>query len=394
MPQDDFSQPNTRSAIRQIIIIYFLTFAARGLVMPFANLYLEDSGFSGKQIGVVASISALLQLTLVPILNVWAESTGRNRQLLGGFLLSNVTALAGLVAYTGKLWLGGAMLLRNASDRPTDPLLSQLTITWLAQQKRDIYGKLRGWGSLGWGVVTMFSGRIFALGGYPLLFGLAALLNLVSLGFIRILPHQTSEQEDRDQGTVPRKRGFYLLLVSLFLFFASMTGTYTFMFIYFRDTLGASEDMIGILVSVAALSEIPSMMVIDALLRRVQVLTTLIIGIMGMIGLWIAFAFLTSSTLLIPLMIIRGTFYTFQAVSIALLVSRISHPVNAATNQSLAVVTVPGLAVLLVGPISGWTFDHLGAQTLFLSASVIGVLAVLVLVASRRYLTVQLADFQ
>jgi hypothetical protein len=63
----------TRTAIRQIILIYFLTFAARGLILPFANLYLKDSGFSGTQIGLLAGISALLQLTLPPLLNTWAD---------------------------------------------------------------------------------------------------------------------------------------------------------------------------------------------------------------------------------------------------------------------------------------------------------------------------------
>ncbi len=146
--------------------------------------------------------------------------------------------------------------------------------------------------------------------------------------------------------------------------------------------------MVGVLASVAALAEIPSMMFIDALLRRVNILATLIAGFLGMVGLWTAFAFLTDSTLLIPLMLIRGTFYTFQTVSIVLLVSRISHPANAATNQSLAVVTVPGLAVLLTGPISGWIYDELGAQALFLAAAGIGALAALVLVSGRRFLTV------
>jgi PPP family 3-phenylpropionic acid transporter len=376
----------TRSAIRQIIIIYFLMFAARGLVLPFANLYLKDSGFSGTEIGVITGIGALLQLTLPPILNTWADRTGRHRRLLGGFLLSNIAALVGLVGLTGKVGLGGAMLLRNASDRPTDPLLSQLTITWLDRQKLGIFGRLRGWGSLGWGVVTLLSGRIFALGGYSLLFMLSAVFNLVTLRFISVLPQQTAEKEERSQRSVPRQRGFYILLVSLFLYFAGMMATYTFMFIYFEDSLGASKEMIGILAAVAALAEIPSMMFIDTLLRRVRVLTTLIIGIGGMIGLWSAFAFLTGTTLLIPLMIVRGTFYTFQSVSITLLVARISHPVNAATNQSLAIVTVPGLAVLLTGPASGWLFDHLGARALFLSASGIGMLAITVLWTNQKKL--------
>lgn len=381
--------PSTRSAIRQIILIYFLTFAARGLFMPFANLYLKDSGFSGTQIGVVTGITALLQLALPPLLNTWADRAGQHRRLLTGLLLTNITALAGLVAFTSKLWLGTALLVRNSSDRLVDPLMSQLTITWLNRHKRDIYGRLRGWGSFGWGIVTLFSGRIFALGGYTLLFLLSGLIHLVTLRFLGILPQRTTEKQEQREDAPPREAGFYFVLLSLFLYFTAMIGSYTFMYIYFQDTLGASKEMIGILASVAALSEIPSMMFIDALLRRINILTTLIVGIAGMIALWIAYALLTSPTLLIPLMIIRGTFYTFQIVSIVLLVSRISHPANAATNQSLAMATIPGLSTLLTGPISGWIFDHLGGRALFVSAGVMGGLAILVLVFARRYLVIR-----
>jgi MFS transporter, PPP family, 3-phenylpropionic acid transporter len=382
---------NSRFTLQRIIAIYFLTFAARGLVLPFANLYLKSVGYSGTQIGLLVGISALLQMTLSPMLTTLADRTGRHRQLYRGLLIGNVSALFGLVMSTNKFLIGGTILLRDSSDRPTEPLLSQLTITWLKRKKRDIYGQLRAWGSLGWGLVTMFSGRVFALGGYPLLFVLAALLNLAALPLIRSLPARTAEQHEHPSSgvSVPRNPGFYVLLVSLFLYFMGQSAVYTFLFIYFQEDLGASTEMIGILASVAALSEIPSMLFIDALLRRVNIHTTLVTGLSGMCALWIAFSLLTNTTLLIPLMIVRGTFYTFQSVSITLLIAKISHPVNVATNQSLALVTTPGLAVLLTGPISGWIFDHWGARTLFGFAGTVAICAILLLVVGKRYLIAQ-----
>jgi MFS family permease len=130
------------------------------------------------------------------------------------------------------------------------------------------------------------------------------------------------------------------------------------------------------------------MMFIDAMLQRVSLRATLVIGILGMSGLWLSFALLTGATLLIPLMVIRGTFYTFQSVGISLLVSKISHPVNVATNQSLALVTIPGLAVLLTGPISGWIFDNLGSRVLFEVVAILGILSAIVLMIGKHYLSV------
>ena len=175
-------------------------------------------------------------------------------------------------------------------------------------------------------------------------------------------------------------------MISWFLFYVGMSALAAFMFVYFQQALGATDSMIGILASVAALAEIPSMIFIDAMLRKVNIRSTMIVGVLGMAGTWVIVSLLQDTTFLIPLMIVRGTFYTFQTVGITLLVSRISHPLNVATNQAIAQVTIPALAVLITGPISGWIYDFLGGRILFQVVSLVSVLAVILLIAARRQL--------
>jgi MFS family permease len=107
---------------------------------------------------------------------------------------------------------------------------------------------------------------------------------------------------------------------------------------------------------------------------------------LGMAGLWFAFTLLDGTALLIPLMIIRGTFYTFHNVTMTLLVARISHPANVSTNQAIAQVTMPAIAALLTSSVAGWIFDNIGARILFQVSALIGVLAVVTLIAGRRTL--------
>src|SRR5262249_10420117 len=164
------------------------------------------------------------------------------------------------------------------------------------------------------------------------------------------------------------------------------TAYSAFINIYFKQELGASNELIGVLSSVSALSEIPAMMLVDRLLRRADIRTTLVIGILGISGLWFVFSHLVGTGLLIPIMLTRGTFYTLQIISLTLLVSRISHPANVATNQALAQVTVPGLAILLTGYISGRVFDMAGGRTLLQLSALIAVFAAVVLIFARPYL--------
>jgi PPP family 3-phenylpropionic acid transporter len=309
-------------------------------------------------------------------------------------LISNALALVGVVSHVSQFFLGGAIILRDSSDTPAASLLSQLTITWLDAQKLAIYGRLRAWGSFGWAVATLVSGRIFALGGYPLLFILAAIFNIILLPLGNVLPIHTSTPEPKQTAAPSRSTAFYIYLLSVFFFYVGANAIAAFSFIYFKENLGASNEVIGIISSVSALAEIPSMLLMDRLMRRVNIRTTLAIGAMGQAILWVGYTMLTGPSLLIPLMIIRGTFYTFYSVSATLLVSRISHPSNVATNQALAQVTVPGIATLLTVFGSGWLYDNAGPEFLFHIAALVGILAAILVLIARRQLTAEVLRMQ
>jgi predicted MFS family arabinose efflux permease len=390
-----------QKSLFSLSMVTFLNYAARGLTFPFISLYLVAVGFSGVQIGTVLSISAAVRLFLPSLLNMLADRLSRHRQFFYGLVTGNAIATFGLVlAQVSQQLLAAVVVIRDSLDMPSASLLSQLTITQLEEQERDIYGQIRAWGSLGWAVTTMVSGLIFAAGGYAFIFTCAALCNLLSLPFSRTLPAQTRQQATDEKPKresdvfLRRSTGFYWLMVIWFLFYVGLSAISAFAYVYFQQSLGASNAMIGVLASVAALAEIPSMIFIDRLMRRVNIRITLLLGMLGMAGLWFAYTLLNGVAFLIPLMMIRGTFYTFQNVSITLLVSRISHPRNAATNQAIAQVTVPALAVLITGPIVGWMFDTFGGRILFRSTTLVAIIAAILLFTIRQRLTENVAGTQ
>jgi MFS transporter, PPP family, 3-phenylpropionic acid transporter len=379
----------TRAGLRQISVITFLTFAARGFTLPFIYIYLESVGFSATQIGVLMTISALFQLIVPPALHALADRTEKHRRLYYGLLTMNALASFSVASVANPLLVGGSVIVRDSVDSPSASLLSQLTISWLDQRKLTIYGRLRAWGSLGWAVTTFISGRIIASGGYPLLFISTGVINLLLIPLVKVLPERVANRREYKGNIAPRPTVFYAVLVSFFLFAFGNNAISVFSFIYFKQNLGASNDLIGIISSVAALSEIPAMVLMDRLLRRTSISTTLAAGILGQGMLWVSYSLLTGSTLLIPLMMIRGTFFTFFNVSATLLISRISHPLNAATNQALAQVTVPSLAFLVAGTVNGWLFDNAGPHILFQVAGMMAMLSAILLFAARRYISVQ-----
>jgi MFS transporter, PPP family, 3-phenylpropionic acid transporter len=374
------------SQLWHISSLQFFNYAARGFIFPFMGLYLVSAGFDGGQIGLLASASALAKLIVVPAIHTWVDRHGLHRKLYAAFLLVNALAVFGLIASGVPLLIGVAYVLRETVDMSGAALLSQLSISWLNQRNRDIYGRVRAWGSLGWSATTLVVGRVFALGGYPLLFLFGGLTNLASLIFVPALPERTAENHEQTSAAIPRPAGFYILMGSIFLFYLGMNAFMLFIFIYLENDLGASKDLIGVTTSLGALAEIPAMLLIDRLLRRLDIRSALAAGTVGMALGWIVFVPLQDATLIIPLMVLRGIFFSLYNISITLMVSQISHPTNAATNQALAQVTIPALALLLAGKISGDIFDVYGARVLFQIATLMGILSVVVLIAGWRHL--------
>lgn len=376
------------SAAWRIATLYFLLFAARGLIIPFLNIYLASVGFTGSEIGVLISLSALVQLLATPTLNWIADRQGQHRWLFYGLVASNAIASFALAFSPVKAWLVGVVLVRDSSDMPNASLLSQLTITWLAQHGRSLYGRFRAFGSLGWAASTFISGAIFAAGGYVLLFVVSGVANLIALTLGAALPARTVEREARPQQTIPRPTRFYLLNGISFLFYVGMTAVAAFSFLYFKQDLGADNATIGYIASLGALTEIPAMLILDRLLRRANLLTLLIIGTAGSAAIWFVYTLLQDATPLLPLMVLRGTFFSLQNLSLVLLIARMGHPANAATNQAITQITIPGLAVLLTGALSGWIVDNAGLRTLLQLAALLSGCSALLLLLLRRPLTV------
>ena len=374
-----------RANVLKVGALQFLSFAARGFVVPFASLYLASQGFSAGQIGLLLSLNALVQLLVSPVLSASADRSGRHGGLYRRLIVGNAAALLAFTAPLNPWWLGGMLVLRDLSDLAGAALLSQLTIAWLARRGLDAFGRIRMWGSLGWAVATLVSGTLFAAGGYPLLFLTAAGISLSTLPLSRALPARIV---DRSQvRPTARGRSFYLLLGCLLLYYVGVSTVNAFSPLYFQKGLGADTGTVGLLMSIAAIGELPAMLLIDAVLRRWGTRAGLVVGTVGLAGLWVGYTLLSGPALLVPLMLLRGTFFTLQSVSVTLLVSQVSHPGNAATNQAIMQVTLPAVATLLTGSVAGHVFDLYGGRTLFQVAAALALVSAVLIVLLRKRLT-------
>lgn len=378
----------THPAVRPAItawqgVIYVATYASRGFYMPFIGLYLLSVGFTPVEIGLLTGVSALVRLVVVPAYSAMVDRRGAHRKLLISQIAATGIFSLGLVLWLDKLWMSSMYIARDSVDTPGAALMAQLTITSHRERGASMYGKLRALGSLGWGMSTIISGALIATGGYALLMILSGILNLLVLPFTRAFPERTASTNSRLEKPPKRLPAFWIIMASNFMFYVGMNAMGLFMFIYFRDYLGADDSMVGLLAAMLGLFEIPWMIWIRHIYTRMSTRTALMIGIAGQAIFTVCVALLSGTTLLFPLIIARGVFYALQNISQTVIVNEISHPANVATNQAITWVTMPALASILFNPLAGWLYEQGQGRLLFALAALVMLFGSLLLVYGR-----------
>lgn len=367
------------------VLIYIATYAGRGFYAPFISLYLLSVGFTPTELGLLAGVSALVRLVLTPWVNSLADSRGAHRTLLRWMIGATGVSTIATVGILLKPWQMAMFLTRDATDVPGAALMSQLTITSYKERGSSMYGKLRAMGSLGWGIATITAGWLISIGGYALLMVLSGVVNLLMLPLLKVLPPRTAERPSRGAKPPKRHKAFWLLMASNLCFYIGMNALIVFMWAYFKDYMGADDATVGVLAALLGIAEIPWMVVMNRIYQRVSVRVALMVGIAGQAIFFLALAQMTNASVMLVWAAIRGLFYALQNISLTVMVSQISHPVNAATNQALAWVTIPGIAAVLMGPVSGWMYDHGQARLLFMISSGIALMGSLLLVIGREW---------
>jgi PPP family 3-phenylpropionic acid transporter len=285
--------------------------------------------------------------------------------------------------------LNGAYLLNRTTARGGISLLSQLTITRLDQLHRNDYSRVRIWGSVGWAFASIGSGLLLAVGSYQLVFAGSALMSLGILALVRSLPKQTNNVSpgETQAPAEPRRKGFYILAASQFLFFMGLSGVMSFIWVFVEQDLGVPVEHIGGYAAFFAIAELPPMLIMDRLIARMGVRKLLLIGTLGMAVIAALYSVIPAAPWLLLLQFLRGFFFSMFTICLPLMVARTSVKVNVATNQAIIQVTMPALAMLVSSPIAGWLYDNLGSGWMFRMSAVLEFAAALVLLVGYRHLT-------
>lgn len=356
---------------------YFVYFAAAAALSPFLTIYYESLGLSGSQIGLLTGLVPVVTLFASGLWGAISDATRRYRAVLlvaiSGVWLS-VVAMLQVNTLAGLLPI---VLLFAFFGAPISPVIDSSILATLGDRRSD-YGRVRAWGSIGWGVSAFLMGPLLQRAGLEWAFYVYLGLMLVVLAFSWVLPVVGTERDGSFRSGLRRllsNPGFLSLLGVAFVFGMTQAMVLGYLFLHLQG-MGAGETLMSWSLVATVLTEIPLLFLAGRIINKFGVRTIILAALL----LTAIRAFLLSLmpvawwVLPINLLLTGPTFATFWAAGVDE-AQRLAPPGLGATAQGALAGAMFGLGSGLGGLVGGVVYQQYGTAVLFQLAGGILLLA-------------------
>ena len=374
---------------------YFFYFTTVGVVVPYWGLFLQSRGFNPTEIGQLMAIFLLTKL-IAP--NVWASIADNMTAKKGSSLsLLKQAAFVTFILYclmflVESFWATAAVMFSfcifwNASL----PQLEAATLNHL-QDRRDKYGQVRLWGSVGFIVMVQSLGLIMDVTGPEAILPAGAIA-ILSVFFASLLLRKPNKQADeklvindpdisQDKPikllSLVNKNVVFLLTLCVFMQ-VSHAPCHTFFSIYLEG-YGYSKSSIGALWSIGVVFEILVFIVGYKLLQRFRLADLLTFTFLIAAIRWVMVAsFPESGWLVLITQIMHSVTYGLYHSVMIKLIDRLFQGRYQIRGQALYSSITFGFGGAIGSFISGHIWTVYGQNELFM---VSGLMMLLVFVIS------------
>jgi len=366
--------------------VYFFYNAALACLVPFMSLYYQEQGMTGAQIGVLAGIIPLVTWGSAPFWGGVADARRSHRAVL---LLCIAGAWAAVLALYFATDFPGLLLTVIAYAvfvGPIVPLVDNAVLHLLGDQKAG-YGRIRLWGSVGWGLAAALLGPVLERGGLAWSFyGFFVFMAVNFVATARLpmgeLGGGARRAYSAGLGVLARNGRFLLLLLTALVYGVTLGVLLSYQFLYLEE-LGASRLLMSISLTVITLSEIPFWFIGAGLLRRFGTSKMIAAALAVSTLRNLALGAMTNPVLVLPISLLHGPSFAVLWTAGVADADAAAPPGLGATAQGLFAGMMFGLGSALGGFLGGPAYEAIGFARLFSLLGWLSLAMLVVFVAAR-----------
>ena len=272
------------------IIINATYFAVYSGIHAYASVFLLEKGFSNTLIGITLALANILSVLFQPfvagLIDKQGKLTNRNVSMASTALLLIGSVLL-LLIKSGIVVIFIIFALIYMVQMVYQPIITAMYFEYEAAGCHIYYGLARGLGSCGFAVVSVFTGMAIGRFGVNILMILDIIFLTVALIVLYFFKKpETPSQASSSANEVAHNNllvftktypAFMLFVLAGVCFFFAHNAINDYM-IQIITPLGGTEASMGTAVFIAALLELPTMALIDKIMKKITVKNLLLIS--------------------------------------------------------------------------------------------------------------------
>ncbi|MGF2656438.1 MFS transporter [Serratia marcescens] len=363
-------------------LIYFSMFSFIGIHMPFWPVWLEYKGISPSGIAVLTALSFALKIVFIPAVSKIVDRSGRRREAV---IVLSCGLFASIIIFSQTDSFIPILLLTIFSFACWSPVMSlaESLATVTAREQKFDYGKVRLWGSVGFMVVAIFSGKLLErFGETALLWSIcgAAGLLFISSCLLPKIPMSMVKNQNVNTSVFFRSKWFVCFLIATTLIQGSHATYYTFGSIHWRAE-GLSDQIIGVLWGSSVAVEVMVFAFGRALLSRLGPINVLVMGGVAAAFRWLVIGSTDNLSLLLIAQCLHAlSFGACHFAAMQIITDRVDASLSSTAQGIYSAFSMGlgmGVFVLLSGPLYS---SLLGGSFYVMSAvSLLGTICLLLL---------------
>jgi PPP family 3-phenylpropionic acid transporter len=363
---------------------YLLYFGANASLFPYWVLYYQRLGFTGTQIGLLSALSPLIALVGAPIWTGIADTTHRHKFVMGGTFLATIGSVLVFPFLRTFAPVLALLLLLCFMISPLNSFADSATMTMLGNQ-RNMYGRVRMGGTIGYGVVASMAGVVIEKYGLNLAFWVYAALMflsfLISQQFVFDHVKQTVSIQHGIRQLFSNRR-LVLFLATAFVCGMAFMSINSFFSAYMSE-LGIGESVTGYAIAIGTVAELPALFFADRMLVKLKPHGMLILSMLATMVRLFLYATVKTQTGILVFQLINGITFASLWVAGVSYVNEIAPPGLSATAQSIFGATVFGFGSAVGGFLGAILLERVGGAGMY------AIFGALLLVALIVYLLLE-----
>jgi PPP family 3-phenylpropionic acid transporter len=369
-------------------LYYFSFFAAIGAIAPYFNIFLQQRGLTGTEIGLLGSLAPLISLAANPFWGAMADRFQVHQLVLAICVLT-----AGILSVP-FIWLNGflpilLLLMAMIFFRTPVPALLDTAVMGMLARNGASYGRQRLFGSIGFLLTSYGLGQVMAADNLDLVFWVHGGLLAVGCTILSfLLPfHKHVEEHTASmwQGLrllAGQRRYVSFLIMNVFVGFGSAC------FINFVGlrilALGGDSGQVGLAFALNAVTEIPVMFMGARLSAYFGTSRLMMIGVFGLAASYMTAGLAPTPSIVLVAMAMLGFFSGAFWMNLVIYANESAPPQLRATGQSLVGAAQAGLGWAIGGITGGILWDAFGGTAVLLTGAASLVVGAFIFILGQR----------